>query len=293
MSDIAVVGPGAIGTTVAAALHEAGRTPLLCGRTPRERLDLDTDDGRITVPGPVLTDPALITAPADVVLLAVKATQIDASAGWLDALCGPSTVVCVFQNGVEQVAMVGPLAHGAQVIPSVVWFPAQRQPDGSVWLRGQARLTLPTGTAADAVAALLAGSRCAVEQVEDFTSQAWLKLIQNAVAGLMVLAGRRAAIFRRDDLFELARRYAAECLQVARAEGAVLDDRVPDEIAEKFRAMPTDMGTSILADRVADRPLEWDVRNGVIARLGRAHGIGTPISDVLVPLLAAASAPRA
>lgn len=292
MSDIAVVGPGAIGTTVAAALHEAGRTPLLCGRTPRERLDLDTDDGRITVPGPVLTDPALITAPADVVLLAVKATQIDASAGWLDALCGPSTVVCVFQNGVEQVAMVGPLAHGAQVIPSVVWFPAQRQPDGSVWLRGQARLTLPTGTAADAVAALLAGSRCAVEQVEDFTSQAWLKLIQNAVAGLMVLAGRRAAIFRRDDLFELARRYAAECLRVARAEGAVLDDRVPDEIAEKFRAMPADMGTSILADRVADRPLEWDVRNGVIARLGRAHGLPTPISDVLVPLLAAASTPQ-
>ncbi len=293
MNGIAVVGPGAIGTTVAAALHEAGRTPLLCGRTPRDHLDLDTDDGRITVPGPVLTDPALITAPADVVLLAVKATQIDASAGWLDALCGPGTVVCVLQNGVEQVAMVGPLAHGAQVIPSVVWFPAQRQPDGSVWLRGQARLTLPTGTAADAVAALLAGSRCAVEQVEDFTSQAWLKLIQNAVAGLMVLAGRRAAIFRRDDLFELARRYAAECLRVARAEGAVLDDRLPDDIAEKFRAMPTDMGTSILADRVADRPLEWDVRNGVIARLGRAHGIGTPISDILVPLLAAASAPRA
>lgn len=143
MNDIAVVGPGAIGTTVAASLHEAGRTPLLCGRTPRERLDLDTDDGRITVPGPVLTDPTLITEPADAVLLAVKATQIDASAGWLGALCGPGTVVCVLQNGVEQVAMVGPLARGARVIPSVVWFPAQRQPDGSVWLRGQPRLTCP------------------------------------------------------------------------------------------------------------------------------------------------------
>lgn len=59
---------------------------------------------------------------------------------------------------------------------------------------------------------------------------------------------------------------------------------MPDDIAQKFRAMPADMGTSILADRVADRPLEWDVRNGVIARLGRAHGLPTPISDVLVPL---------
>lgn len=288
-TDIAVVGPGAIGTTVAASLQEAGRAPLLCGHSPLEHLDLDTDDGRITVPGPVLTDPSDVAAPADVVFLAVKATQIDAAANWLEALCGPGTVVCVLENGVEQVAMVGPHAGGAAVVPAVVWFPAQRQPDKSVWLRGDAHLTLPAGPAAETVAAVLAGSRCAVDLAEDFTSQAWRKLIQNAVAALMVLAGRRAVIFRRDDVHELARAYAAECLDVARAEGATLDDGVPGQIADKFRAMPVDMGTSILADRQAGRPLEWNVRNGVISRLGRAHGIATPISDVVVPLLAAAS----
>lgn len=32
---IALIGPDAIGATVAAALHEAGRTPALCGRTAR------------------------------------------------------------------------------------------------------------------------------------------------------------------------------------------------------------------------------------------------------------------
>jgi 2-dehydropantoate 2-reductase len=35
--------------------------------------------------------------------------------------------------------------------------------------------------------------------------------------------------------------------------------------------------------------MEWDIRNGVIIRKARAHGLQTPISDVLVPLLAAAS----
>ena len=45
----------------------------------------------------------------------------------------------------------------------------------------------------------------------------------------------------------------------------------------------------MLSDREADRPLEWDIRNGVIARRGALHGIATPISDVVVPLLAAAS----
>jgi 2-dehydropantoate 2-reductase len=49
------------------------------------------------------------------------------------------------------------------------------------------------------------------------------------------------------------------------------------------------MGTSILADREANRPLEWDTRNGVVLRRGRDHGIPTPIRDLVVPLLAAAS----
>src|SRR5258708_24432059 len=48
---IAVLGPGAIGTTVAAALHEVGRTPLLCGRTPRDSLTLHGSGLRIVVPG--------------------------------------------------------------------------------------------------------------------------------------------------------------------------------------------------------------------------------------------------
>jgi 2-dehydropantoate 2-reductase len=44
----------------------------------------------------------------------------------------------------------------------------------------------------------------------------------------------------------------------------------------------------MLTDREAGRPLEWDIRNGVIRRKGAAHGLPTPISDVVVPLLAAA-----
>jgi 2-dehydropantoate 2-reductase len=49
------------------------------------------------------------------------------------------------------------------------------------------------------------------------------------------------------------------------------------------------MTTSILTDREHGRPLEWDIRNGVISRKAAEHGLATPISDVLVPLLAAAS----
>lgn len=286
---IALIGPGAIGTTIAAALHEVDRAPLLCGRTAHSQLTLRHDEGEIVVPGPVLTEPAAIQQPVDLLFVAVKATQVAESAAWLAALCDEKTVVCALQNGVEQKAQLAPLVNGATVLPSVVWFPAQREPDASVWLRAKPRLTLPDVPQAQRVVEALSGTRCAVDLSADFLSIAWRKLLQNAAAGLMVLANRRAGMFSRDDITDLALAYLRECLAVARAEGAVLKDDVPQEIVGNFQRAPADLGTSILADRQANRPLEWNIRNGVIQRLGHAHGMAVPISDVLVPLLAAAS----
>lgn len=286
---VAVVGPGAIGTTVAAALYEAGRRPKICGRTARDQLELQTSHGRIVVPGPVQTDPAQAGGTVDLVFLAVKATQVEGAAPWLKALCGPDTVVCVLQNGVEQESIVRPYAGAARVIPAVVWFPSEPQPDGSIWLRDEAHVTLPDRPESRVVLDALRGSWCAVELAGDFTSVAWRKLLQNAVAGFMVLTGRRSGMFTRPDIAELALAYLRECLTVARVEGAVLSDDVPQQIVEVFQTSPADMSSSILADREAGRPLEWDIRNGVMQRRGRAHGIATPISDVLVPLLAASS----
>ncbi|WP_223693844.1 oxidoreductase [Leifsonia poae] len=288
-ASIAIVGPGSIGTTVAAALYEAGHALLLCGRTAREQLVLEHPDGTVVVPGPVLTDPGAVDSPVDLVFLAVKATQTNAATPWLRALCGPGTTVCVLQNGVEQVASVAPLVPESSVVPAVVWFPSEARDDGSVLLRAPARLTVPDTDAAHRIRDAFDGTRCAVETTDDFTSVAWRKLLQNALAGFMVLTRRRAGMFSRDDISVLSLAYAEECLQVARADGAVLGGEVPQTILDGFRSSPADLGTSILADREAGRPLEWDVRNGVVQRRGRAHGIPTPLSDILVPLLAAAS----
>jgi 2-dehydropantoate 2-reductase len=288
--DIALVGPGAVGTTVAAYLYNAGHKLLVCGRTPRSQIELRPDDADpIVVPGPVCTDPSEISGPVGVVLVALKATQNDDAGRWLARLCDQHTIVVVLQNGVEQVEQVQPHCPSSTVIPGIVWYSAETQPEGWVRLRTQARLVLPTGSAATKIANLLNDAGCVAECDPDFITAAWRKLLTNALAGLMVLTGRRSGMFRRDDLAALARLYVAECLAVARAEGAKLGDDVADGTVEMFRNVPADMGTSILADREADRPMEWDIRNGVIIRKARVHGIATPISDVLVPLLAAAS----
>lgn len=288
-SRVALVGPGAIGSTVAALLYAAGHAVTLCGRTPRDSIEVRPDDGDpIVVPGPVLTDPADVDEPVDVVLLAVKDTQNEQSAGWLAKLCDDRTVVCALQNGVEQLERVGRFCPASTVVPAAVWVSAEPTPQGHVWLRTGARLVLPDTAGAQTLADLFAGSAVAVEIDPNFLDAAWHKLLVNAVVGFMVLSGRRSGMFRRDDVDGLARRYLAECLAVARAEGATLGDEVAD-IVGLLAKSPEDITTSMLTDREAGRTLEWDIRNGVIARKGAEHGLSTPISDVLVPLLAAAS----
>ena len=289
---IAVVGPGAIGSTVAACLHRAGRTPLLCGRTPRDQLDVRPDPSvlggdRIVVPVRVRTDPDKVTQPVELVLLAVKATHIGHARVWLETLCDHNTTVCVLQNGVEQIELVQPHCPVSTVVPAVVWCPAETQPGGWVRLRGQPELTLPSE--GGLVAAVLADAGWQVSLTDDFVTAAWHKLLTNAVSGLMVLTMRRSGMFRRDDVRRLSSMYLKECLAVARAEGANLDDDVIAQILMRLRNAPPDVATSMLGDRQARKPLEWDMRNGVILRTARKHGLPAPVSEVIVPLLAAAS----
>jgi 2-dehydropantoate 2-reductase len=289
-TSIALIGPGAIGATVAAYLHAAGHPVLLCGHTPRESIEVRPDDhDAIVLPGPVHTDPADVDGPVDVVFLAVKDTQNEQAGGWLTRLCDEKTVVCALQNGVEQTERVGRFCPSSTVVPAAVWISSEIQPEGWVRVRTESRLVLPDNAAAATLAELLRGAGVTVELDPDFSTAAWHKLLVNAVVAFMVLTGRRAGIFRRDDVDALARRYLAECLAVARADGANLGDGVIDEIVDLLAQAPPDITTSMLTDRESNKPLEWDIRNAVIVRKAAAHGLATPISEIVVPLLAAAS----
>jgi len=141
---IALIGPGAIGATVAAYLHAAGHRVLLCGHTPRESIEVRPDDhDPIVLPGPVHTDPAEVDGPIDVVFLAVKDTQNKQAGAWLARLCDERTVVCALQNGVEQVDRVGRFCPSSTVVPAAVWISSEPQPDGWVRVRTAPRLVLP------------------------------------------------------------------------------------------------------------------------------------------------------
>ena len=285
---IAVVGPGAIGGTVAAWLSHSSRVAslTLCARTPLERLVVEAPDGYLIEASPrVVTDPAEITAPVDWVLVATKAYDVAAASAWLAPLLGPDTRVAVLQNGVEHVERFATFVAPERIVPVVVDIPAERDAPGRIRQRRDGTVTMPSGEAGAAFAALFADSVIEASTTNDFTTVAWTKLSLNCVGAVNALTRMPSGVVREDGIEDLMRAMVRECVLVGRAVGASLGDEVPDWVVERTRASAPDSVNSLLGDRLAGRPMEWDARNGVIARLGARHGIATPLNAMAATLL--------
>jgi 2-dehydropantoate 2-reductase len=284
---IAVVGPGAIGGTVAAWLAQSPDLAVtLCARTPVDMLTVTTPDGVIEARPEVLTDPAEGT-PVDWVLIATKAYDAQGAARWLPGLVGADTRIAVLQNGVEHVAHFAPYVDEARIVPAVVDIPAERDAPGRIRQRRMGTIAVPEG--AEDFAALFDRCPIAVSATSDFATVAWAKLALNCAGVVSGLTMKPAGVSHEPGIADLMRGLVKECVAVGRAEGARLDDSLADEVVRHYRDVPADSVNSLLADRLAGRPTEVDARNGVIVRLGAGHGIAAPLNAMAVALITAAS----
>jgi 2-dehydropantoate 2-reductase len=92
-------------------------------------------------------------------------------------------------------------------------------------------------------------------------------------------------------LASIVRALAEECAAVGRAEGAIIPQEVIDRVVENASQTGEGSRNSLEADRFYGRPMELDARNGAVVRLGRKHGIPTPINSLFVTLLGASGSP--
>jgi 2-dehydropantoate 2-reductase len=289
MARVAVVGVGAIGGVLAALLDATGRHEItLCTRRPLPALSVKTPEGAALIKARNLTDPAQADA-VDWVLIASKAYDAESSAQWLPALAADRAPVAVAQNGVEHRERFGLWVKQELLVPVVVQISVDRQADGIIWQRSRARLTVEEGRLGREFAELFRGSPSEVVVTDDFKTALWRKLCGNSTGTLSVLAGKPPSAFRiRDNaLARVALEMARECVAVARAEGAQLDDSLAHAVADRIMKGTEDRNNSMLADRLAGRTMEIDARNGVIVRLGEKHGIATPLNRMAVALLRA------
>jgi len=289
MTTIALIGPGAIGGTLATWLGQRADLDLtICVRTPFERLVLETPDGEVTATPRLATSPEGLS-PVDWVLVATKAYDDVAAAPWLKALVGPQTRVAVIRNGVEhREAFAGRVAD-ENLVPVIVDFPAERPAPGHFRQRRYGWIRVEAGAAGEVFAALFAHTPIDVATTDDFVSVAWRKLALNAAGAVNAMTLKPSGVAHDDGAASVMKTLVAECVAVGRALGATLADDLGDQVVEGYRKGRPDLVNSLMADRAAGRPMELDARNGVIVRRGAALGIPTPANSMIVALLNAAA----
>jgi 2-dehydropantoate 2-reductase len=290
MATITLIGPGAIGLSVGMALLGGGHDVTFVSRQPFDMLSLTMNDGEVRQ-RPVRVVMAEEAPPADWVILCVKAHQVASAAEALNRAIQPGTRIAVLQNGVEHIENTAPhVPVTTLILPVMVDIPASKLGNGRAAWRRSAHMMVEDSIDGQAFRDLFVGSFIDVALTDDIVTRMWRKLLVNAASGaILCLSGKPMGVFHEPGIVELARGILHECLDVGRAEGAKLtEDMVEEQIASWLSAGPEETN-SMFDDFMAGRVTEWNARNGVLVRKAEKHNISTPISWVLVPLLAAQS----
>jgi 2-dehydropantoate 2-reductase len=285
---ITLIGPGAIGATLAAWLCQDPRNVVtVAARTPFDAIELETPYGHIRANPRVITDRAQ-AAHADWVLAVTKTYDSESATQWFENAVGPATRVAVIQNGVEQVERFANYLDRSRIVPVMIDLPADRLAPGRVKQNGPGKIVVPSGRNGSDFVALFGKTKVDAQVTDDFKTAVWKKLCLNSAGAVCAALKEPARIAHHDGVADIMRAIVRECVTVGRAEGATIEDSMPDDIVARTRKAPRESTNSMLVDRLNGRKMEIDARNGVIVRLGRKHGIAAPMNALMVAMLEAA-----
>lgn len=304
---ICVVGAGSIGGYMAVRLERAGHDVSVIARGPhlaaiKDRgLKLIEGDDETVSTGLTATDRIADLGPQDLVLLALKAHQIEAVVDDLPVLLGPDSVLVTLQNGIpwwyfqklggayadrvvktvdpngvlfakiDPERVIGCIAYPAAMIaePGVV-----KHIEGNKFPVGE--LDGASSDRVQRVASTFEGAGFKARILDDIRSEIWLKLWGNLTFNPISALTHSTLV----DIcqFPLTRELAATMMREAQQVGERLGAgfRVP---LERRIAGAESVGkhkTSMLQDVEVGKPLEIDGMLGVVVELAEITGVEVP-----------------
>jgi 2-dehydropantoate 2-reductase len=270
MPEVAILGSGAVGALLGAALARAGTDTTLVTREGSAallgRVGLQVDSPRFGDHHVWVRAQERLREPAGALLVAVKAPHLGAALERIDAEPG---VVVPLLNGVEHLV---PLRErfGERVVAGVVRVQAHRAGAAHVVHRAPFVAVTIAAPGAPALARALAAAGVDVADGGSEAAVLWGKLARLAGLALATAAADAPLGDVRDDAEAVAR----EVVAVAGAEGAALD---ADALVDELRGLPDGASSSLRADVSAGAPdHELDAIAGAVLRAAARHGLAVP-----------------
>ena len=304
---IAVVGAGAIGAYVGAALTRGGADVHVVARgenlaaIKRDGIRVNSPRGDFHAHPPATDDPAEIGA-VDFIFLGLKANSYATAGPLIEPLLHEDTAVIAAQNGIpwwyfhgvdgpfaaRRIDAVDPNGAVSQVIPPrraigcVVYAGSELEAPGTVRHLEGTRFTIgePDGSSSDrcrrfSEAMVAGGLKCPVETTE-LRNEVWVKLIGNVALNPVSVLTRAtiAEMCGHPPTRLLLERMMHEALEVAHAVGARPQVSVRRRMAGAEKV--GDHRTSTLQDLEAGKTLERGPIIDAVLELADMTGVETP-----------------
>ena len=231
-------------------------------------------------------------APADVVLLTVKAYGTEAVLERARAVVGPDTAVITLQNGVQSVEVIDRVFGAGHAVGGAAYIFAVIAAPGVIEHRLLGRIAFGEmhgrrTPRAERVLAALQKAEIPAELSADIRRVMWEKyLLICAQAGMTALARVPAGVLRAHaPTWAMYRALVEEVAAVGRAEGVALAPDSVDSVMKAAEALPPTAYSSLHHDLVNGKPLELEALHGHLVRLGRRHGVPTPMAAAVYAAL--------
>ncbi len=296
---IVFVGAGGVGGYFGARLAAAGADVALIARGAHLAairgggLAIESPLGNLRQKIRAESDPAAI-GPVDLVLLAVKLWDIEATVAQIAPLVGPHTHIASLQNGVDAPRLLQEAFGASRVLGGVAHIATTIAAPGTIRHTGQmAKITLGAfGDPGHPVAAefVAQARKAGIDAVHspDIARTIWEKFVFLSAFSAITAATRlsKGALWREEATRELVRTLIGEAVAVAQAEGVALPGDQTEKTFGFMATMPDGMKSSMLHDLERGAKLELPWLSGAVVRLGKSHGLATPAHAAVAGVLA-------
>jgi len=294
---ICILGAGALGCAIGAALTEGGREVFLVSRS-KDHVDAMNARGLIVrdargercVPVKAAVDCSALPI-VDLVVVLVKSFDTRDAVNAAKPIIGSHTTVLSLQNGMGHEEILAEAVGESRVLAGKTYVGGVLLGPGHI-VSGVAGKRTYVGELhgrpsprAEAIAA--AFNACGLETTvsDDIVSTMWDKLLVNVATGALSAITRLdyGRLYAVPELRSTAMAAVAEAMAVARAAGARLEFSAPEQAWDRAsEGLPPEFKASMLQSIEKHAPTEIDFVNGAVVRAGARYGIATPVNQALV-----------
>lgn len=297
---IVIFGSGGVGGYFGGRLAQSGGDVVFIARGAhfdairREGLRVDSTDGDFIVQPAHATDDPSSLGKADLILLAVKAWQLDDAIPQMKPTIGNATAILPLMNGIEHMDKLLSAFGAEHVLGGVSRISAFIEAPGHIRHVGISPYIAygewnnsKSGRIANLDEMFKRASGVTAENPKDIQTAMWEKFIFiAATSGVGAFTRKPIGEYRGDpETRAMLKQALEETAAVARAMNIPIAGQFADTTMQRIDNLPPHTVASMQKDIMAGKPSELNEQTGAVIRMGKALNVPTPAHEKILAAL--------